>query len=137
MNILTKGKIGAAVAVCCADEEDVETWLGNILSFSKLDVAGAMPVKVTPCCFVCGPGETCECAAWNAYSPEVSGRDYCVRAVYKSYLEILPDNAPYVKGPAIILRRHRSVGDEPDVMDRARSLGEAIVVKLEARARRG
>ena len=137
VNMLTSGKIGAAVAVGCAAETDVETWLGNILGFSKFDVAGTMSAKGTPCCFVCGPGETCENAAWNAYSPEVSGRDYGVSEAYKGYLEILPDNVPYVKGSARILRKYRNVEDEPEVMDRARSLGAAIAVKLEERAMRG
>jgi hypothetical protein len=67
----------------------------------------------------------------------VSGRDYGVSEAYKGYLEILPDNVPYVKGSARILRKYRNVEDEPEAMDRARSLGAAIAVKLEEMAMRG
>ncbi len=55
---------------------------------------------------------------------------------YKGYLEVLPDNVPYAKGSVRILKKYRNVEDEPEVMDRAKSLGKAIVVKLEERARR-
>ncbi len=137
VNMLTNGKIGAAVAVGYAAENDVETWLGNILRFAKFDVVGTMSAKGTVCCSVCGTGETCAYAGWNAYSPEVSGRDYGIMETYKGYLEILPDNVPYVKGSVRILKKYRNVEDEPEVMDRAKSLGKAIAVKLEERARRG
>ncbi len=58
VNLLTKGKVGAAVAVGCAAEKDVEAWLGKVMAFSGMDVVGTMSAKGTPCCFVCEPGET-------------------------------------------------------------------------------
>lgn len=68
INLLTKGKVGAALAVGSAAEKDVEAWLGRVMAFDGMDVVGTMSAKETPCCFVCGPGETCSYAAWNAYS---------------------------------------------------------------------
>lgn len=133
VNLLTKGKIGAALSVGCAAEKDVEAWLGRIMAFSGMDVVGTMSAKGTPCCFVCGSGETCSYASWNAYSPQVAGMDFGWDENYKGYLEILPDNVPYVKGSAKILRHHRNVEDEPEVMARARELGQAIRTRLEDR----
>jgi multimeric flavodoxin WrbA len=132
VNLLTKGKVGAAVAVGCAAEKDVETWLGKVMAFDGMDVVGTMSAKGTPCCFVCGPGETCNYAAWNAYSPEVSGMDFGWKENYKGYLEILPDNIPYAKGSAKILKQFRNVEDEPEVMAKAKELGRAIRVKLDS-----
>jgi multimeric flavodoxin WrbA len=126
VNLLTKGKVGAAVAVCCAAEKDVEAWLGKVMAYSGMEVAGTMSAKGTPCCFVCGPGETCSYAAWNLYSPEVSGMDFGWKENYRGYLEILPDNIPYVKGSAKILKQFRNVEDEPEVMAKAQKLGKAI-----------
>lgn len=131
VNLLTKGKVGAAVAVGCAAEKDVETWLGKVMAFSGMEVAGTMSAKGTPCCFACGVGETCNYAAWNLYSPEVSGMDFGWKENYKDYLEILPDNIPYIKGSAKILKQFRNVEDEPEVMAKAQKLGKAIKKKLD------
>ena len=131
VNLLTKGKVGAAVAVGCAAEKDVETWLGRVMAFGGMDVVGTMSAKGTPCCFVCGPGETCPYAAWNAYSPEISGMDFEWKKNYGDYLEVLPDNIPYVKGSAKILKQFRNVEEEPEVMARARELGRAIRKRLD------
>jgi len=128
--LLTRGKVAAAVAVGVAAEKDVAEWLGNVMSFDGMEVISTMTAKGTPCCFVCGPGETCEFASWNAYSPEFSGQDFGVKEAYKDYLEILPDNIPYVKGSAKILKPYRNVEDEPEVIEQARKLGEAITNKL-------
>jgi hypothetical protein len=133
VNLLTKGKVGAAIAVGCAAEKDVESWLGRVMAFDGLDVAGTMSSKGTPCCFVCGPGETCNYATWNAYSPEISGMDFGWKENYGSYLKILPDNIPYVKGSAKILKPFRNVEDEPEVMAKAQDLGQAIRKKLDSR----
>ncbi|HNS79721.1 MAG TPA: flavodoxin family protein [Syntrophorhabdus sp.] len=130
VNLLTKGKVGAAVAVGCAAEKDVEAWLGKVMAFSGMDVVGTMSAKGTPCCFVCEPGETCSYAAWNLYSPEVSGMDFGWKENYKGYLEILSDNVPYKKGSAKILKQFRNVDDEPKVLARANELGQAIRKKL-------
>lgn len=48
VNLLTKGKVGAAVAVGCAAEKDVETWLGKMMAFDGIDVVGTMSAKGTP-----------------------------------------------------------------------------------------
>ena len=40
VNLLTKGKVGAAIAVGCAAEKDVESWLGRVMAFNGMDVAG-------------------------------------------------------------------------------------------------
>lgn len=133
VNLLAKGKVGAAIAVGCAAEKDVEAWLGRVMVSNGMDVVGTMAAKGTPCCFVCGPGETCNYAAWNAYSPEVSGMDFGWKENYGKYLEILPDNIPYTKGSAKILKHHRNVEDEPEVMARARELGQAIRKRLDDR----
>ncbi|HHI30112.1 MAG TPA: flavodoxin family protein, partial [Candidatus Methanoperedenaceae archaeon] len=130
IKLLTRGKVAAAVAVGVAAEKDVAEWLGSLMVFDGMEVVGAMTAKGTPCCFVCGPGETCEFASWNAYSPELSGQDFDVKEAYKEYLEILPDNIPYVKGSAKILKPYRNVEDEPEVMKEAQKLGEAITNKL-------
>lgn len=133
VNLLTKGKVGAAIAVGCAAEKDVESWLGRVMAFNGMDVAGTMSAKGTPCCFVCGPGETCSYATWNAYSPEISNMDFGWKEHYGSYLEILPDNIPYAKGSAKILKQFRNVEDEPKVMTKAQELGLAIRKKLDKR----
>jgi hypothetical protein len=98
-----------------------------------MDVVGSMSAKGTPCCFVCGEGEDCSYASWNAYSPEIAGMDFGWEENYQGYLEILPDNVPYQKGSAKILRPFRSVEDEPEVMEKTRRLGEAIRERLEQR----
>jgi multimeric flavodoxin WrbA len=131
IKLLTRGKIAAVVAVGLAAESAVAEWLGNVLYFGGMEVVGKLTAKGTPCCFVCGPGETCAVASWNAYSPEIAGQDFGVKEAYKDYLEILPDNVPYVKGSAKILKQFRNVEDEPEVMAEARSLGEKIRAKLE------
>jgi multimeric flavodoxin WrbA len=136
INLLTRGKIGAAVAVGVATENDVAEWIGNLMYFDGMEVVGKMTAKGTPCCFVCGPGETCAVASWNAYSPEFSGQDFGVKEAYKGYLEILPDNIPYVKGSAKILKQFRSVEDEPETMAQARSLGKTIRAKLDEQSRK-
>lgn len=133
VNLLTKGKVAVAVAVGCAAEKDVEAWLGKVMAFDGMDVVGTMSAKGTPCCFVCGPGEACNYTSWNAYSPEIAGMDFGWKENYGNYLEILPDNIPYVKGSARILKHHRNVEDEPDVMARARDLGQAIRKRLDDR----
>lgn len=130
IKLLTRGKVGAAVAVGVAAEKGVAEWLGNLMRFDGMDVVGTITAKGTPCCFVCGPGETCEFAAWNAYSTEFSGQDFGVKEAYKDYLDILPDNIPYVKGSARILKQFRNVEEEPDVMVKARALGKAIAERL-------
>jgi multimeric flavodoxin WrbA len=131
VNLLTKGKVGAAVAVGFASEKDVETWLGNVMAFGGMDVVGTMSAKGTVCCFVCGVGETCAYAGWNAYSQEVSGMDYGCKENYKDYLEFLPDNIPYVKGSVKILKQFRNVEDDPEVMAKAQKLGQAIRKRLD------
>ncbi|MDF0593127.1 flavodoxin family protein [Methanotrichaceae archaeon M04Ac] len=131
VDLLTRNKVAAAVAVGCAAEKDVESWLARVMAFGGMDVVGSMSAKGTPCCFVCGVGETCSYASWNAYSPEIAGMDFGWKENYQGYLEILPENVPYQKGSAKILRPFRSVEDEPEVMERARRLGEAIRTRLD------
>ena len=46
------------------------------------------------------------------------------------HLEILPDNIPYIKGSAKILKQFRNVGEETDVMAEARAPGKAIKERL-------
>ena len=60
--------------------------------------------------------------------------DFGWKENYGSYLEVLPDNIPYAKGSAKILKRFRNVEDEPDVMAKAHGLGEAIRRRLDSRA---
>ena len=50
---------------------------------------------------------------------------------YKGYLQLLPDNIPYVKDSAKILKQFRNVEDEPEVMARARKLGQTIIKRLD------
>jgi multimeric flavodoxin WrbA len=128
VRLLTKGKVGAAIAVGGYTEKYVADWIGGSMRAAGMDLAGTLTAKGTICCFVCGPGETCPYTSWNAYS---LGGDNSVRGTYKDYLEILPDNMPYVKGSARILKKYRNVEDEPEVMERARELGRVIRAKLE------
>jgi len=109
----------------------VAEWMGNALMAGSMEILGSLTAKGTPCCFVCGPGETCEFAVWNAYSKEMTGMDLGVEEAYKDYLEILPDNVPYQHGYAKFLKPYRSVKDEPDVMADAQKIGELIKETLE------
>lgn len=126
IKLLTGGKLAATVAVGVAAEKMVGEWLGNGLRAGGMEIVGSMTAKGTPCCFVCGPGETCNYTVWNAYSKELIGMDLGVKEAYKGYLELLPDNKPYQHGSAKILKGYRSVKDEPEVMAEAERIGELI-----------
>ncbi|MFU8767177.1 MAG: flavodoxin family protein [Candidatus Methanoperedens sp.] len=132
IKLLTRGKIAATVAVGVAAEKMVAEWMGNALRAGGMDIVGSMAAKGTPCCFICGPGETCAFPVWNAYSKEMTGEDFGVEAAYKEYLEILPDNVPYVHGSARFLKSYRSVKDEPDVMIEAKKIGMLIKERIES-----
>jgi len=129
IKLLTQGKVAAVAAVGVAAEKGVLEWLGGVLQFGGMELVGSVSAKGTPCCFVCGAGETCAFACWNAYSKEMSGMDFGVREAYKGYLEILPDNVPYQKGSARILKL-RQIEDDPEVIKKAEELGRAIREKL-------
>ncbi|SNQ59456.1 flavodoxin family protein [Candidatus Methanoperedens nitratireducens] len=131
IKLLMRGKIAATVAVGVAAERMVAEWMGNALRAGGVEIVGSMTAKGTPCCFVCGPGETCNYTVWNAYSKELTGMDLGVEEAYKDYLEILPDNKPYAHGSAKFLKSYRSVKDEPAVMDEARRIGKLIKERLE------
>ncbi len=131
VKLLTRGKVAVTVAVGVAAEKMVAEWLANALRAGGMEIVGGMTAKGTPCCFVCGPGETCNYTVWNAYSKELTGMDLGVAEAYGEYLELLPDNKPYVHGSARILKKHRSVAGEPAVMAEARRIGEAIKKKME------
>lgn len=133
VKLLMCGKIAATVAVGVAAEKMVAEWMGNALRAGGMEIVGSMTAKGTPCCFVCGPGETCNYTVWNAYSKELTGVDFGVREAYEEYLEILPDNKPYVHGSAKILKCLRSVKDEPSVMAEAQRIGKLIKEKIENR----
>ncbi len=124
--LLMHGKIAATVAVGVAAEKMVAEWMGNALRAGGMEIVGSMTAKGTPCCFVCGPGETCNYTVWNAYSKELTGMDFGVGEAYKEYLEILPDNQPYAHGSARFLKSYRSVKDEPQVMAEAQRIGILI-----------
>lgn len=131
IKLLTAGKLAATVAVGVAAEKAVGEWLGNGLRAGGMEIVGGMTAKGTPCCFICGPGETCAFPVWNAYSKELTGMDFGVEEAYKGYLELLPDNKPYQHGSAKILKGYRSVKDEPEVMAEAERIGNLIKEKLE------
>ncbi len=131
VKLLTRGKLAATVAVGMANEKMVAEWMGNALSAGGMEIVGSMTAKGTPCCFVCGSGETCNYTVWNAYSEELIGMDLGVEEAYKGYLEILPDNKPYEHGSAKILRGYRSVKDEPKVMAEAERIGKLIRVETD------
>lgn len=130
IKLLTGRKIAAVVAVGVAAEKTVAEWLGNALRAGGMEIVGSMTAKGTPCCFVCGPGESCNYTVWNAYSKELTGMDLGVEKAYKDYLEILPDNRPYVHGSARILKSCRSVKDEPEVMAEAQRIGRLIKERI-------
>ncbi len=136
VKLLTGGKLAATVAVGVAAEKMVAEWMGNALRAGGMEIVGSMTAKGTPCCFVCGPGETCNYTVWNAYSKELTGMELGVEEAYKGYLELLPDNKPYAHGSAKFLKSHRSVKDEPYVMDEARRLGKLIKEKIKNRSRK-
>jgi hypothetical protein len=81
------------------------------MAFNGMDVVGTMSAKGTPCCFVCGPGETCSYASWNAYSPEISGVDFGWKELWK----------------------HQKFFPITFLMGRARELGQAIRKRLDDR----
>jgi len=126
IKLLTRGKLAAAIGVGVASEPMVAEWLGNALAAGGMKIIGTMTAKGNPCCFVCGAGETCEFAVWNAYSEEMTGQDFGVKKAYKGYLEILPDNKPYIHGSANILKCPKLVSDEPDVIAEAEKIGRLI-----------
>ncbi len=126
VKLLMRGKLAATVALGVAAEKTVAEWMGNALRAGGMEIVGSVTAKGTPCCFVCGPGETCEFAVWNAYSKELTGEDFGVEEAYKGYLEILPDNKPYAHGSAKFLKSYRSVKDEPEVMAEAERIGKLI-----------
>ncbi len=130
IKLLTAGKLAATVAVGVAAEKMVGEWLGNGLRAGGMEIVGGMTAKGTPCCFVCGPGETCAFTVWNAYSKELTGMDLGVEEAYKGYLELLPDNKPYQHGSARILKGYRSVKDEPEVMAEAERIGKLIKERI-------
>ncbi len=131
IKLLMRGKLAATVAVGVAAEKMVAEWMGNALRAGGMEIVGSMTAKGTPCCFVCGPGETCNYPVWNAYSKELTGMDFGVGEAYKGFLEILPDNKPYAHGSARFLKSHRSVKDEPQVMAEAERIGKLIKDKIE------
>lgn len=126
VKLLMRGKIAATVAVGVAAEKMVAEWMGNALRAGGMEIVGSMTAKGTPCCFVCGPGETCNYTVWNAYSKELTGMDFGVGEAYKEHLEILPNNVPYAHGSAKFLKSYRSVKDEPRVMAEAERIGKLI-----------
>ncbi len=136
VKLLTGGKIAATVAVGVAAEKMVAEWMGNALRAGGMEIVGSMTAKGTPCCFVCGPGETCNYTVWNAYSKELTGMDLGVEESYKEYLEILPDNKPYAHGSAKFLKSYRSVKDEPEVMAEAERIGTLIRERIESSNRK-
>jgi len=135
IKLLTGGKIAATVAVGVAAEKMVGEWLGNGLRAGGMEIVGGMTAKGTPCCFVCGPGESCAFTVWNAYSKELTGMNFGVEEAYKGYLELLPDNKPYQHGSARILKGYRSVKDEPEVMAEAERIGKLIKERIKTSKR--
>ncbi len=131
VKLLMRGKIAATVAVGVAAEKMVAEWMGNALRAGGIEIVGSITAKGTPCCFVCGPGETCNYTVWNAYSKELTGMDFGVGEAYREYLEILPDNKPYAHGSAKFLKSYRSVKDEPQVMAEAQRIGKLIKERVE------
>lgn len=136
VRLLTGGKLAVTVAVGVAAEKMVAEWMGNALRAGGMEIVGSMTAKGTPCCFVCGPGETCNYTVWNAYSKELTGMDFGVGEAYKEHLEILPDNVPYAHGSARFLKSYRSVKDEPEVMAEAQRIGELIRKRIESNSRK-
>ncbi|MCL7412064.1 MAG: flavodoxin family protein [ANME-2 cluster archaeon] len=131
VKLLMRGKIVATVAVGVAAEKMVAEWMGNALRAGGMEIVGSMTAKGTPCCFVCGPGETCNYTVWNAYSKELTGMELGVEEAYKGYLELLPDNKPYAHGSAKFLKSYRSVKDELLVMAEAQRIGKLIKERIE------
>ncbi len=132
IKLLTAGKLAATVAVGVAAESMVTEWMGNALGAGGMEIVGSMTAKGTPCCFICGIGESCHYPVWNAYSEEMTGMNFGVEESYREFLEILPDNKPYEHGAARFLAEYRSVKDEPEVLEEARKIGQAIKDKFES-----
>jgi len=61
----------------------------------------------------------------------MTGVDYGVEKAYEGYLELLPDNKLYQHGSAKILKEYKSVKDEPEVMAKARKIGQALKDKID------
>lgn len=75
LKLLLSGKVAVTLAVGVAAEQMVAQWMGDALGAGGMEVVGTMTAKGTPCCFVCGSGETCAFAIWNVYSKELSGME--------------------------------------------------------------
>lgn len=130
LKLLLSGKVAVTLAVGVSSEQMVAQWMGDALRAGGMEVVGTMTAKGTPCCFVCGPGENCPFTIWNVYSKELTGMDFGVEEAYEGYLELLPDNKPYVYGSARFLKSYRSVKDEPDVMAESKKQGELIKERI-------
>lgn len=134
LRLLTRGKVGGVVAVGSANEQVVVDHITSWMRFAGMDVVGSLTAKGTICCMVCGPGEECAYATWNAYCEDFAGEDFGLEEAYEGYFEVLPDNVPYVKGSARILKKHRNMEDEPEVMEMAASLGRVMRERLRERS---
>lgn len=128
VNLLTRGKIGATVAVGEVGADTTAQWLSQALMTSGMDVAGSMTAFGNPGCFVCGPGETCNYSIWNSIAKR-SGPDNFYMKAYEGYLTALPDNDP-LHHPSYKVMKHRTVRDEPAVMDQAAKIGQEIGRRL-------
>lgn len=133
LNLQLKGKVGAAVAVGSASEKAVADAITGIMHFQGLDVVGSVAAKGTICCSVCGVGEHCAYATWNAYCEEFTGQDFGLEEAYKDYVVKLPDNVVYVKGSAKILKKIRDAEEEPEVVRQAEELGRKIRERVESK----
>lgn len=131
LKLLTKDKVAAAIGVGAASEDNATEWLSGVMMFAGMDVVGTLNAKGTICCQVCGVGERCAYATWNAYCEEFAGEDFGVEENYEGFIELLPDNVPYRKGSARILQKYRDVEEEPKVMEQAALLGDKVKRRLE------
>lgn len=127
-NLLTQGKLGASVAVGEYGADAVAQWISQAEMTSGMNVVGSMTAFGNPGCFVCGPGETCNYSIWNSVAKR-AGIDNPYMKAYDGYLVALPDNDP-LRHPSYKVLKHRSVRDEPAVMDQAAKIGQEIGKRL-------
>ncbi len=119
LNPLTEGKLDVVVSVGSANEGVVTEYIAGWMTFAGMNLMGTLPAKGakgTICCMVCGSGEGCTYAAWNAYCEEFTGEYFGLEEAYEGYFEVLPDNGPCVHRSARILEKYRDVGDELGVI---------------------
>jgi multimeric flavodoxin WrbA len=139
VKLLTQGKVGATAVVGWSWTDEVSKWLNYIMMIDGVEVVGSVIGNGSPGCFTCGPGENCSHSVWNTTKKIESTlglgkrwffkRRYGMQKIYEGYMKELPDNNP-VTNPSYKILKCISIKDQPEVMEKAANIGEAIGAKF-------